>query len=76
MFGYGYGLPLYNYYPPLLYYLAEVFNLAGFGPLTSLQIVLGLALITATIGMYCWVRDLFGPGPGVVAAAAFVSRPI
>ena len=73
--GYGYGSPLFNYYPPLLYYLAELFNLAGSGPLMALQITLGLALVVGAVGMYCWIRDLFGAGPGVVAAIAFVFSP-
>ena len=27
--GYGYGLPVLNYYPPLAYYLAELFHLSA-----------------------------------------------
>ncbi len=73
--GYGYGFPLYHYYPPLLYYLAEPFQLIGLGPLQALQIVLGLMLLSGAAGMYCWVRDIFGAGSAVVAATAFIFSP-
>jgi hypothetical protein len=73
--GYGYGFPLSNYYPPLLYYVAEPFRLLGLDALMALRLTLGLALVGAAAGMYAWVRDLFGPGPGVVAATAYVFSP-
>ncbi len=73
--GYGYGFPLSNYYPPLLYYVAEPFRLLGLDALMALRLTLGLALVGAAVGMYAWVRDLFGPGSGVVAATAYVFSP-
>lgn len=73
--GNGYGFPLYNYYPPLLYYLAEPLLLLGLGPVVALRIVLSLALMGAGLGMYCFVRDIFGAGPGIAAAAAYVFSP-
>jgi hypothetical protein len=73
--GYGYGSPLFNYYPPLLYALTQLFLLAGLKPMLALRVILGLALVGGATGMYCWTRDLLGPGPGVVAATAFVFSP-
>lgn len=75
LLGLGYGFPLFNYYPPLFYYLAELPRLVGVGTLTSLQLILGLAVIGGAVGMYCWAADLLGSGPGVVAATAFAFAP-
>jgi len=72
---YGYGSPLFNYYPSLLYYLAEPFMLAGLGPLAALRATMGLALVGGALGVYLWVRGLFGVGAGVVAAAASTFSP-
>ena len=72
---YGYGSPLFNYYPSLLHYLAEPFMLVGLGPVIALRVTLGLALVAGAVGVYLWVRDLFGSGPGVVAATAFIFSP-
>ena len=73
--GYGYGFPLSNYYPPLLYYVTEPFQLLGLDAPMALCLTLGLALVGAAVGIYAWVRDLFGSGPGVVAATAYVFSP-
>jgi len=73
--GSGYGAPLYNYYQPLLDYLAEPFMLIGWGPLVALRIILGFALMAGALGMYRWVSDLFGGGAGVVAAMAYLFSP-
>ena len=73
--GFGYGFPLYHYYPPLLYYLAQPLLLLGFNPLLTLQIIVGAALVGGAAGTYCWINDLFGPGPAIVAATSLVFSP-
>lgn len=72
---YGYGSPLYSYHASLVHYLAEPFVLIGFGPMLALRLLLGIALVSAAAGTYCWARDLMGSGPAVVAAAAFTFSP-
>jgi len=73
--GYGYGSPLFNYYPPLLYMVAEPFLLAGLKPLLALRVTLGLALIGGALGIYRWVCDLFGTGAGIIGATTFIFSP-
>jgi hypothetical protein len=73
--GYGYGFPMFNFYPRLLYYLAEPLLLAGMGASQALQIVIGLAVAAGAVGAYRWVAGRLGPGPGVVASAAFIFSP-
>jgi hypothetical protein len=71
----GYGSPLFDFYPPAFYALSQLMLLTGLAPLVALRVVLGLALIAGTLGMYTWAGDLFGRGSGVAAAAAFTFSP-
>ena len=59
--GMGYGYPLFNYYSPLAYGVAEVFHLTGFSFINSLKIVFALCHIIGIFGMY-FFASLF-PSP-------------
>src|SRR3989344_5957643 len=41
--GFGYGYPVFNFYPPFIYYSGEVIHLAGFGFTDSIKIIWFLA---------------------------------
>src|SRR5258706_9180913 len=43
--GFGFGFPLFNFYPPLVYYLGSLFHLLGFSFITSTKIVMGLGFL-------------------------------
>lgn len=72
---YGYGYPIFNYYAPTAYYVAEVFHLLGFSFTTALRLTFALALVGMALAMYIWVRDVFGPVPAFVAAVAYTAAP-
>jgi hypothetical protein len=72
----GYGYPIFNYYAPLTYYLANVFALVpGASIVTGVKAVFVLGLLLAAIGSYALGRDLFGRAPGIVCAASFTFAP-
>ena len=73
--GFGFGFPLFNYYAPLSYYLAEPLHLAGLSIQSALLAAFVLATLAACVGAYLCGRDLFGPQAGFVAAIAFVYAP-
>lgn len=73
--GFGFGFPLFNYYAPLSYYLAEPFHLVGLSVQNALIAAFILATLAAGIGAYLCARDLFGPLAGFVAALAFIYAP-
>lgn len=73
--GSGFGAPLFQYYAPLAYYVTELPILLGLKTLPAMRLVFGLTLLGAGLGSCLWVRDQFGTGPGLVAAAAYVSGP-
>jgi hypothetical protein len=70
----GYGYPLFDYYAPLVYYLAQPFYLftsaAG-----AVKAVFVLGTLAAGLGVYAFARRSLGRAAGVVAAAAFVLAP-
>lgn len=80
--GYGYGFPLFNYYPPLSYYLLLPLRAAGLSAATAYLLGYALALLLTGVGVYLWFRD-FQPPPnrsgsqlsGIIAAAAVTYAP-
>ncbi|HEV8639071.1 MAG TPA: glycosyltransferase family 39 protein [Chloroflexota bacterium] len=74
-FALGYGYPVFDYYPPLLLYLAAPFALAGAGPISALNLGQLAAVLAAGATMYCLARELFGRLPGLVAGTLYGSLP-
>ncbi len=73
---FGYGYPLFNFYAPLLYYVAGAVHLAGATVYLSLQWVTLAAVAAGTRGAYCLGRDLAGRREsGLLAASAYVLAP-
>jgi hypothetical protein len=72
---YGLGLPLFNFYAPLSYYLAEVFHLLGLSLVNALKAAFCLTILGSGVTMYLYVRDVFGETPAVVAAVAYMYAP-
>jgi uncharacterized membrane protein len=72
---YGYGYPIFNYYAPAVYHLAEIFHLAGFSFTALIRLTFALGLILMALGMYAWVRDVFGPSAAFIAVTAYVMAP-
>ena len=73
--GYGYGLPVLNYYPPLSYYLSELFNLAGAGYIGAIKLSIALGFVAAAFSMFVFARELLGDAPAFVAAVAYAYLP-
>lgn len=73
--GFGYGYPMFNYYPPLPYYVAEGFYLLGVDIFWSIKLTFVLSFILSGLFMYLLVGSLFGTLPGLVAAVFYVWAP-
>ena len=74
-FSFGYGYPLFNMYAPLAFYAAELLHLAGLSMTTAIKTVYVLATIGAGLGMYIFVRRLYGSMAGLVAGVAYMVVP-
>lgn len=73
--GLGYGYPLYNYYSPLPYAIAEFFHLIGFDFINSIKIVFSLSHIIGVIGMYLFASLFWGKTGGFISAILFLFAP-
>ena len=71
----GRGYPFFNFYYPLLYYLAEVPYVLGVGLVDSLKLVLVLSFPVSGVAMYFWIKQLWGKWAGLVAAILLMYAP-
>ncbi len=75
-FYFGYGYPLYNYYASLTYYLgAGLMTLPGVDAVLAVKLVFLLGFIGCGLGIYSFVRTLWGRRSAVVAAAVYLYAP-
>lgn len=74
--GYGFGMPVLNFYSPLSYYIALALHGLGLTLAAALQFSYGLALIAAIGGAYVWGRALFkNDWAAFLTAAAYGLAP-
>lgn len=69
--GFGYGYPLFNFYPPLIYYVAEFFHLIGFSLFLSIKLTFILGFILAAFGSYLLAKNIIGRLPALLAAVLY-----
>ncbi len=71
----GYGTPLFDFAPPLLYLAMMVLNQLGLDLALAMKLVVILFVFIAAIGMYVLGRDTLGREAGWVSAAAYLYAP-
>ena len=73
---FGYGGPLFQYYPPLTSYLALFWHWTGLPWIEANKAVFTLALLLGGYGVYGYTRWLLGKRPAaLLAASAYVLSP-
>lgn len=73
--GYGYGYPLFNFYPPMPYYVGELFRLLGFTFVTTVKLTALVQIVTSAFAMYILGVSLFGSVGGLMAAIFYAYAP-
>ncbi len=73
--GYQYGYPQFNYYPPGVYYLGEIFHLVGFQFIDAVKILFILGFILSALTMFIFLRSMFGKWPAYVGAIIYTYAP-
>lgn len=73
--GYGFGFPLFNYYPPLPYFIGQLFRLVGFSFVDTIKYTAVLSFIVSGLTMYIFARQFWGRLGGLVSAAFYVWAP-
>lgn len=71
MLGFGYGYPLFNFYPPLTYYLAEFFHLIGFSFIWSIKSVFILGFLLSSISIYLFSKNYIGRSAALLSAVFY-----
>ncbi len=78
---FGYGMPLFNYYAPLVYYLTTPLYSLGVPATLALNVSLAAALYVGAVGVFFFTRAVFseiareGEIGALVAAVAFLYSP-
>jgi hypothetical protein len=72
---YGYGYPLFNFFPPLSFYPAEFFHLLGLSFARAWNAALMLYILLAGMTTYLFAKDVFGEKSALVAAVAYMYAP-
>lgn len=74
-FGFGFGYPLFVFYPPLVYVVGEMFHLIGFGYINSIKLVFFTSILFSGMAMYVLVKDLWGKYAGIIATLFYIVVP-
>lgn len=73
--GFGFGYPLYVFYPPFVYLLGETFHALGFGFIDSIKLVFFISIFASAIAMYILVKEFWGRIPAVVSSLFYIFAP-
>ena len=71
----GYGCPLFNFYSPFLYAVADCIYAAGLSYSGAVKSVYVLGALLASVGMFFFARNWVGPCGALLAAALYVYAP-
>lgn len=71
MLGFSFGYPLFNFYPPFIYYLAELFRLVGFSLVWSIKLMIITGFLLSALGMFLFARKKIGLWGGLLAATLY-----
>lgn len=73
--GYGFGFPLFNFYPPLPYLIGQGIRLFGFTFVDTAKILFALSIMVSGAGMYFLAKEFFGRKGGILASAFYIWAP-
>lgn len=73
--GYGFGFPLFNYYPPLPYFVGQLFRIVGFSFVDTVKYTTFLSFVFSGLTMYIFTRQFWGRLGGLVSSAFYILAP-
>ncbi len=73
--GYGFGFPLFNFYPPLPYLFGEIFRVFGLPFTETVKITFIFAFIASGVTMYYFAKEFWGKWGGVISAIFYIWAP-
>jgi len=73
--GFGFGYPLFVFYPPFVYMLGEVVHLLGFGFVSSVKLVFFLSILLSGYSMFYFSRKYVGNLAGTFSSICYLLLP-
>ena len=73
--GFGLGYPLFNFYPPFVYMLGEIFHMTSFTYIDSIKLVFFSSIFFSGVAMYIFVKEQWGRAAGVVSSLFYLLIP-
>jgi len=73
--GFGFGYPLFNFYPPLPYVVGEFFRLLGLTFVGTAKALFVTAFLASGVTMYYLAKEFFGKFGGIISAIFYIWAP-
>jgi hypothetical protein len=73
--GYGYGYPLFNFYPPMPYFVGQVYRTFGFTFMNAVKATAVTQIVLAAAFMYLLAVSIFGPLGATLSAIFYTYAP-
>lgn len=73
--GYGYGYPLFNFYPPMPYLVGQIYRTFDFSFVWTVKLTAITQIILSTLAMYILASIIFGNIGGLLAAIFYAYTP-
>ena len=73
--GYGFGYPLFNFYPPLPYLVGQGIRAIGFTFVDTVKILFIFSFVASGLTMYMLASEFFGIFGGVLASVFYIWAP-
>ena len=73
--GFGFGYPLFNFYPPLPYLFGQVIHWIGFSFVDTVKVLVVLNFLVSGILMYILAKEFWGKRGGLISAVFYVYAP-
>ena len=73
--GYGYGYPLFNFYPPMPYIVGQIYRTAGFSFVNSVKAAAVTQIVLSAVFMYLLASSVFGPVGGFISSLFYTYAP-
>lgn len=73
--GYGFGYPLFNFYPPLPYLVGQIFRILGYSFADTAKALFITAFFASGVTMYALAQRFFGRLGGVLSAIFYIWAP-
>jgi len=73
--GYGYGYPLFNFYPPMPYIVGQVFRTLNFSFVDSIKLTAIAQIVLSALFMYLLASSIFGKVGGFLSSIFYAYAP-